>query len=360
METQKVLEKFEPYIRNSARKYCFRGNKYLDNGVDEDDVVQEGRIVLLEALKTYDEKRGYNLESYIGVLLRNTFISIRNKLLSDRRRCNMCLNKMPSRFSCDICGETLIKRKYGWICKNANCKNHEKVVVENFSGRKQMETMNEIPDNNIASSPYKRLLDKQHSSLLLDFEKELFNSLNDVQKRIYSVMYGHVDNTCRYENLEDDKLTIKEASELLNMTENQVSWGIFNIKKEFTRISKKKKFISLYGSDVNNKRWPLIFISKGWNDENLINKVIKSMSLGDKKTKNVNKENKEYARNIDYYDWGAIMSIKSNLNKECYTVVMVGKFDAIYGLVFGSIGTREHLSVKWYGKLSKSLRAGDD
>jgi RNA polymerase sigma factor (sigma-70 family) len=50
--------------------------KFINCGIAEDDLFQEGMLALLKAQRTYSDQKGVKFETYAGVIIRNRIIDI--------------------------------------------------------------------------------------------------------------------------------------------------------------------------------------------------------------------------------------------------------------------------------------------
>lgn len=61
-----VIKKYEPLVKSRASKYFIKGYEH-------DDLVQEGNLTILKAIKKFDAKMKSNFTSYCDMALRNNF-----------------------------------------------------------------------------------------------------------------------------------------------------------------------------------------------------------------------------------------------------------------------------------------------
>jgi RNA polymerase sporulation-specific sigma factor len=66
--TQLIIEKLNPLIISSIRRYY---NKIMDY----DDLIQEGRLVVLECIKDYDESKGVYFLGYVKIKLKFLYLN---------------------------------------------------------------------------------------------------------------------------------------------------------------------------------------------------------------------------------------------------------------------------------------------
>ena len=71
------IEKYKPLVDVIYRK------RFLNSGVSEQDLKQEGMIALLKAIKTYDPATGVKFETYASRVISNRMIDIIRKEKAD-------------------------------------------------------------------------------------------------------------------------------------------------------------------------------------------------------------------------------------------------------------------------------------
>ncbi len=70
---EELLTRLRPLILTSIRKYYNKRNMY-------DDLIQEGYIVVLQAIEDYDESRGTNFLGYVKMHLRFYYLNMNRKV----------------------------------------------------------------------------------------------------------------------------------------------------------------------------------------------------------------------------------------------------------------------------------------
>lgn len=60
--------------------------EYKKSGLEPDDLIQEGLLGLLSAVKSYDETKGSAFKSYAGVCVKNKIVSAVRTALSDKNK----------------------------------------------------------------------------------------------------------------------------------------------------------------------------------------------------------------------------------------------------------------------------------
>jgi len=352
-----VLKSLDSLINMKARKYDYLAN--VDPSFTIDDYKQEAKMFLLDALGHYDDTRRGTLAAFAGKVLDTMFIPMLSKMVNQYQACGAYVNNAPRRYVCWACGKIMLKNKGAWACANNSCDQYGVRVNAMKLNNIDEDVLHKIIHNfGIDGNPCEQLIKLQNYNLLVKFEKKLMEEMTDRERDVYFSLFDIDDSSAQNrltKILFGSKKTIYDVAQELDLTMNQVSWAIHAIKRRFTKLAKKDEFISLYGDMVNSKRWPIIHISRmDKRDEKLISKIISKMSLDDVVINRICEENGIYTRDIDFYNWGVVMLIKRG--KECCTLVLVGHFDVIQGLLFGDIGTIEKIPVDWYGCLVAELR----
>ncbi|TJX14408.1 sigma-70 family RNA polymerase sigma factor [Tissierella creatinini] len=77
LSRERLLKSLEPLIISSIRKYCNRPNEY-------EDLLQEGRVLVLECLDSYDESKGTHFLGYVKHMLMYYYL--------DKNKKKVCLS----------------------------------------------------------------------------------------------------------------------------------------------------------------------------------------------------------------------------------------------------------------------------
>lgn len=68
---EEILKRLEGLIRNKIKKY-------YNNRYEYEDLIQEGNLVILESIDSYDERKGVYFLGYIKTMLRYTYLNKHN------------------------------------------------------------------------------------------------------------------------------------------------------------------------------------------------------------------------------------------------------------------------------------------
>lgn len=84
--TNLIIKKYEPIICSCAKKYISFLGRY---GVEMDDLIQEGRIAVLKAIKGYEENKTVIFYTYVSICIERSLITYFRSLM---RKKNSPLN----------------------------------------------------------------------------------------------------------------------------------------------------------------------------------------------------------------------------------------------------------------------------
>lgn len=333
-----------PLIEAKARHF---GRYIPNNYFDYDDVVQEGRIALLEVHSKYDSERG-EFSSFANVVLNNRFKTMIWKMLTKRRT--------PRSF---------VKSGNKWVETSIPPLCLEMIDVmdcSNFYDDKNSE--------NYLNDPYKKVEYEQAKEQVRIFNLKMIYGLKGTNKQVFEcIVNPSIEFLKMVQNVGGDvnKPTNKQIAEFLNIKLNAVLWSISQIRMRFTELAKHKDFSELWVESLRSNRWPMIHISKEKkHDTEFVNEVIINRGLdprpihGYTKKKYFYEESKDKncIRLIEQYPWGVVLVLKY---KEKYrTFVLEGKFSLTKGIVTGKNGAREKLPISWYKDIVKELRGRDE
>lgn len=182
-----IFKKYHPYIEIKARKIM----RYLDNiGIDENDLIQEGRIGLSMAINNYDE----NIEA--------TFYTY---------------------------AVTLIDRRMYSLVRSSRRLKH-KILNESISFEQTTEEGNSYSLENLISDP---LSNPEEVFLLSELEEELFNylklNLTTFEYQVFSLKYNSFSNKEISNILEKDMKSVDNAFQRIKA---KISKYLKEIKKE--------------------------------------------------------------------------------------------------------------------------------
>jgi RNA polymerase sporulation-specific sigma factor len=85
-----LLKKLLPLIYKSIRKYC--GRK-----VETEDLIQEGYIVILKSLKSFDENKNIHFLGYVKSNLKYFYLNYLRKSMKERQSVILC-DSMPEEY----------------------------------------------------------------------------------------------------------------------------------------------------------------------------------------------------------------------------------------------------------------------
>jgi len=308
-----IEAKLLPLIEAKARGV----KKFVPNNYfDYQDIVQEGRIALLEAYSKYKPERGEFL-NFASVVLNNRFKTLIWKMLTQRRT--------PRSYVRD--GE-------GWA----------EVAVPPLC----LDLVDVIPEEKILTNePLER---KEIEICLQDFNSKMLCSLKGNNKKVFQCMidpppiFG--ENT--------DRLTNKQMSEYLGINLNAVLWSISQIRMKFTEMARQSEHLELWGNSLKSSRWPMVHMSKkSTYDSEFVKRIMKERKLDLKPIDcssdedfNIKSRNRSCFRFLKKYKWGTVLYISYEQN--CRTCVIEGNFSPHKGIVIGKNGAREKLAIPWY------------
>lgn len=172
---EKIIEKYQYYIIKISQKF------FLQDG-DKDDLIQEGNIGLLKAIKYYNEKKNIKFITF-------AILCIKNQIVTAIRRSNakkyMILNN-----SIDLNSKTIeTNSKYLYIHKELAC-------------------------------PEKKLLEKE---LFSAFNKYLIKNLNKFEKKVFPFL--------------NKKIKYSEIAEILNVSSKKIDNTVQGIRKKIKKFN---------------------------------------------------------------------------------------------------------------------------
>jgi len=296
--------------------------------IEIDDFIQEGLTEVFKKLDKHNSNRG-KIETFINTILQNKFYTLIQKSVKKSsiprvwvQTINGCWLDMP--------------------CKPISLDDIDTKHIKNNSV---------TPFDNVESNEMENLTEA--------FKASLFNTLESREQKVLQCLINPEKEILDI----DGSITISNIAKFLNVDNNSVSWSINKIKKQFTKLARKKEFEDIYGDKIKSNDWPIVHLSfNEGHDYKFIEDVFKKRNL---KTEHIAdyykskdfcnlKNGATCARWIETFVWGSVLIAKYKNN--WVTAVIEGKFNPISGIVKGKKGTREKISIPWYNDLVKELR----
>lgn len=305
-EWKQIEEQVENIIKKKATKFA----RYVGNGYDYDDGVQEARMSLLQAIAKYDEKEG-ELKSFAYAVVENRFLSVLSKMSTQSRRA---------------------------------------ITVPIVTGSDDCEQRGSINEETLADASVDVESDADISyvnALINEFKTELKSNL----KGLAAVAYDY--RTCpmlRKAIFGDDDVPSIALAKHLGVTKNKMDWALFTIRGKFTKIARKEKYQSLFGLAPDTIDWPHQLVSRKTYDTTLLDKAVEKWGLDVVPVEVFEEtENDCWLCRITY-SWGsALYWVDGN---ESYSAVLIGEFNHLSGQLFGTNGRHEKMV---YGSKYRSV-----
>jgi len=306
---------------------------------DMDDALQEGRLALLAALIGYDEEKGNGLSKYVGTILDNTYRHMLYRMLSE--------TKVPYAIEQTIEG--------GWM------KRPSRPVSLSLLDEDGYEFLEPVSSR---QSPEDEVLEGQLKEQARLFKLKLLNTLKGQHKIVFECKTNPpVEFLKMVSNMGGDiyKPTNIHIAKYLGVTKNSVDTSLYRIREIFTAMARGEEFSDLLGAVVESERWPMYWMSKkACYDKEFVREIMRQNELdpkpipGYQNEPDFKHEAGMYSRMIERYEWGVVVVLRRKSSWR--TIVVVGKFNAIQGDVFGTSGAHERIPVSWYGKMVKALK----
>lgn len=297
MDYNTAEAKLLPLIRRKAQRY--RGV------MDLDDAIQEGRIVLYHALKSYRPEDQPDLARYVGRCLTNAFAT--------QWHADTAQKRMPRQ-------ATFVDGKYTSIPKPA----------ASFD-----EAYTSLPSDH--PCPEAQALAVEDTERVRDIVRVALRSLNE---REQSVLLAIVQPPPEIPVHAFDCRFNQECARYLGLNKNQYDWALFKVRETLSKLLENN------GDD----RWPKVFQSDSWNDVSLLNDTISANGLDSVSIGVEESLNDKAGMVCRKYPWGCFLSLR--LKKRTASFVIVGRLNRLSGVVYGKIGHKK-LPIKWFASAMK-------
>ncbi len=355
-------------IENKLLPSIVKRSRHLSStipSIDYDDALQEGKIAIIVALEYYDENKGSGMmEPYIRKVVKNAYYGMAYEALTS------C--KVPYVNDVDSDGNTI--RRPCFPLSLDTMLYTEDGLYQSY----------DPPDVN-SLSPESEEIHKSMKKEVGKFVMRMYNRLDGVDYDVFKckvhpsyefldMLYlDGVDFIYRDEKnnlilLPEFNISPVQIGKYLGMDKNAVGWSLYKIRKLFLEMAKcDEDFAGLFDELIVDKRWPMIHMSKGNNEDlEFKRQIFKKRNLNSKQTNtheySVSEKRGEdglpiFSRLIRWYEWGNVVILKKE--KEYYTIIVEGRLNITTGAVFGN-GIREaqqHIPLKWYRNISKELKS---
>jgi len=298
-------------------------------GMDFDDLVQEGRLAILSALASYDEKKG-PWRKYVGVVLKNTF----NGLIGHSR---------------------------------AHCR-MPRMLVDGEAGEKRLAPVAPASLDDVAE-PSAEEENAEEQAQLLEKKKQVFEAHRRIRKRLkpnYCAVYDcMVTPSAEFMKFvrdmggNPDKPMLEEIAAYVGISKQSVDYGIHRIRMLFVELT-KGEFSDLFGELIKKDR-PHISAKKGYLDWDFVEHIAAKRGLELKPNPDSHtrwdfyQKSENGERLIVRYPWGTVMTARW-MNQSVTYLMECRFFDANYALVYGKNNVKDQLELPWYNALIRELK----
>lgn len=300
MNYEQIEQSMMPMIRRRAQR--------LRNVMDPEDAVQEARIALFNALKTYDKERQPDVKRYVGRCLSNAFNTMYRK-------------------------ETT-RRRTPWVASNGTMVPVPPDEFEEGTMASEQLTAEDV----VAHREGAEMVAKLAASI----QEKL--SMRDME-----VMYAFIAPPPELGEVP----TNQDVADHLNINKNALDWSLHKIRKlmlaEMRSGNISKKMLQM----VTGHGWPHSEASAKWDDRDFVAQVIWDRDLCADVVRVEEVERGDAAMRRLTFRWGTAVTFK--LGHRVATMVMIGRYNPTNNLLFGSVCGCESVAVPWYSQALKVL-----
>lgn len=290
---------------------------------DPDDVMQEVRIALLDALGSYDYNRSRGgIHAFARASVRTATFNILYRAAS-RGRTRKAQNG---------------GREWVPVVSTANDELDASFANDNPMPDHLFEEMQ-------LSAKYRRL------------KMRLLNRLSGHHVDVFRCLYHPKPDFRTYlRNRGVNEASNVHVAEFLGYSKNVIDWSVHIIKHEFTQLAEEElgDFVDLA---IRQGFWPMIHFSDRAEDAELVRGVIAKRGLDARPVEAPQEETSERARRvIERYPWGSVLFLQ--LDDRHATLVLEGRFNPRSGEVLGTGGHWKGVGefIDWYLELERDLR----
>lgn len=283
---------------------------------DIDDLVQEGRMVVLRVLSGYEYNRCDDLDRYVARCLSNAYKAMYAKITA---RC-----RMP---------RVAYKADVGYTS----------VPLPPMS-------LEDIEPDAECASPEDQISETERVRVCADIVNRMLGELKgrelDVFMRIIEpVVFGGA------------RVTTTDVMAALDVNKNMVDWSLYRIRRRFLELC-REAFSEVLGDAVSGDGWPHVYAVRG-RSEVSVARYLRELQLSTVvESRGEDEAAGEYQRRIDVYSWGSVMYAARN--GMWTTVIMRGRFNPLFGEVHGRKQGSLKVPLDWYGSMHKKIKDAQD
>jgi RNA polymerase sigma factor (sigma-70 family) len=301
-----------PMIRRKAAR--------LGSIMDVDDAIQEARIVLFKALKSYEYNRQPDITRYVSVCLTNAFNTLYRKETARRRS--------PHVYTMTHDHRGLAK---GWTS----------IPVP-------VNELDESVHNSGAATPEEVVEYKQAEGTIA----ALLSSIEDkLSLRDRLVLWTYMVPPAELGEFP----TNLEVADHLGLTKNMLDWSLHKIRKHLLAAMRGNAVDERFVSLISGHGWPFVATFDSWDAEDT-RELLDERELSTEVLSTTMKVHDGIAVKVDQYRWGTIHCIRSG--DDAVTVLMVGRYNSATNMLFGSVCGCESVPVEWYTEHLKAAGGG--
>lgn len=307
VEYRAIEKQVMPMIRRRAAR--------LRSVMDPDDAIQEARIVLLKALQSYDADRTPDLRRYVSVCLNNAFNTLYRK---ETAKCRMPYVYTPS--------------NNGWKAVPARPDELDESLVNSYMATPEDTAIHRESEGRIS-----QLTSRIEASLEL---------------RDRAVLYAFLSPPPGLSN----PPTNQEVADYLGLSKNMLDWSLHKIRKAMLAELRRGPASDTFLPMVTGHGWPHISHSDVPDDTDMIVSTIWDRELSQEVIAHEERAKGDAVYKSWTFRWGTVLVLR--LGTRAATIVMVGRFNASNGLLFGTVCGCESIPVPWYSDVLKAVGNG--
>lgn len=340
-ELNSLYDEYEPQVRPMLVSMSNRLSSTVP-GISFDDAMQEGRLAMLYALDKFEPDKCAisSPKPYIRSAVTNTFRTIANQAKTQKRMYHVRDDEVMVPVQ-----NVSLDARWGDDESSEYAHQPESATPSPDIPLQFAETIPEI-DAFVAS-----LRDKLNGTDLAVFECMVTPSQSFLR-----MLYTNNHTNVRIEDgmyVADDEFiaTNAEIRGFLGIDKAKIDWCMYKIRNAFMTMAASAD--SPYSDLLAGKRWPAIHVTDGYDDD-FVRITMQRRGLGDKLINVESKSAGGYERIIRNYAWGSVMFASNGTER--HTMVLEGRFNPLFSVVYGQTGASLTLPLAWANKMATAIK----